>query len=97
MGLIEKGDLKFDYDWSSQPGDDPVKKEDIGSNVFNNNQGEDVLNMLNDYAEEHDITNKSDVLKAEDLLRNNLPKDLHTETDIMDWLWSKLRKDGEPV
>jgi hypothetical protein len=96
MGLIEKDDLKFDYDWSSQPGDDPVKKEDIGSNVFNKNQGKDVLNMLNNYAEEHNITDKNDVLDAEGMLRDNLPKDLNTETNIIDWLWSELRKNADP-
>ena len=97
MGLINRDDLKLDYDWSSQPGDDPLKKEDVGSNVFNKNQGEDVLDLLNDYAEEKDIKDKNDILEAEGMLRNNLPKDLNTKNDVMDWLWSKLRKDTQPA
>lgn len=95
MGIIEKNDLSLDYDWSSQPGDDPVRKEDIGSNVFDKNRGEDVLAMLNDYAKEKDIQNKDELLDAESMLRNKLPKDLDTKNDVMDWLWSKLRKDQQ--
>ncbi len=96
MGLIEKDDLNFDYDWSSQAGNDPVKKDDIGSNVFNSTQGEAVLSILNDYAEEKEITNKDDILEAEDLLRNKIPKNLNTKNDVMDWLWSKLN-DRQPA
>lgn len=90
MGLIEKTDLSLDYDWSSNPGDGPIEKDELNSTMFESESGEDVLSLLNKYAEQKESTKKEDLLEAETLLREQLPKDLNTEEDVFDWLWSKL-------
>ncbi len=93
MGLIERTDLKMDYNWSSKPGISPVDKDDIGSEVFDTEKGDDVLNLLNDYAEKRSITDKEKILDAEAMLHEKLPKDLNTKDEIMDWLWTALGHD----
>ncbi|MDR9419562.1 hypothetical protein [Gracilimonas sp.] len=90
MGLIEKNDLQLDYNWSTTPGETPIDRDEIGGVSFDSQNGQDVLSLLNDYAEKNDLDRKEDVLEAEDLIRNDLPKDLNTDEDVMDWLWSKL-------
>ncbi|MFP8487513.1 hypothetical protein ACKGJO_00295 [Gracilimonas sp. Q87] len=90
MGLIEKKDLKLDYDWSTQPGDGPIKKDEVDSTLFNSESGDDVLSLLNKYAEKKESDDKQEVLKAEDLISSDLPKDLNTEKDVFDWLWTKM-------
>lgn len=93
MGLIDRSDLEMDYNWSSKPGTTPIDKENMGSEIFDSNKGEDVLSLLNDYAEKGKITDKKKVLDAEAMLQEKLPKDLNTKEDVMDWLWSALGYD----
>lgn len=93
VALIERTDLELDYNWSSKPGDSPINKENMGSEIFDNQKGEDVLNLLNDYAEKRNITDKKEILDAEAMLHEKLPKNLHTKENVMDWLWSALGHD----
>lgn len=90
MGLIERSDLQLDYDWSSKPGDGPIDRDEVGSTFFDSQSGEDVLSLLNDYAAKKETEDKQAVLNAEDLIRKELPKDLNTEEDVLDWLWTKM-------
>lgn len=90
MALIKKNNLRLDYDWSTEPGETPADKDSILGNEFNPERGEDVLNVLNNYAEKRDIENKDEISEAETLIREKLPKDLNTEDNVMDWLWSAL-------
>lgn len=90
MRLIEKKDLKLDYDWSTQPGDGPIKKDEVNSTLFNSESGDDVLSLLNNYAEKKKPDDKQELLKAENLLKTELPKNLNTEEDVFDWLWTKM-------
>ncbi len=90
MALIEKNDLRLDYDWSTEPGDTPADKDSLTGKTFNPERGEDVLNVLNNYAEKREIESKDDITDAETLIREKLPKDLNTEENVLDWLWSAL-------
>lgn len=90
MGLINKNDLKLEYSWSTRAGHSPVTHENIGSNVFDRRSGEEVLSILNNYSEKRGISDKEELLKAEPLIREKLPKDIRTEDDVMNWLWKAL-------
>ncbi|MDZ7807832.1 MAG: hypothetical protein U5K71_12055 [Gracilimonas sp.] len=57
--------------------------------MFNSQSGDDVLSLLNDYAEKTKTDDKQEILKAENLLDTELPKNLNTEKDVFDWLWTK--------
>lgn len=91
MALIDKGDLKHDYSWPTEdPGDNP---KDPDSNLFDRENGKEVLNVINDYAERRDITDKQQALKIETELHQNLSKDVTTQRGVMDWLDSIFAKD----
>ena len=90
MALIEKNDLNLKYDWSTEPGKTPLDKDAMTGKAFDRERGDDVLHLLNNYAEKSEIDSKDDLSEVEDLLRQDLPKNLNTEDDVMDWLWTVL-------
>lgn len=90
MTLIEKNDLNLKYDWSTEPGETPVDKDSITGKKFDRERGDDVLHLLNNYAEKSNMENKDNLSEIETLLRQDLPKNLDTEEDVLDWLWSAL-------
>lgn len=93
MALIEKGDLQHDYSWPTEsPGDSP---KDADSNLFDREDGKEVLNVINEYVDKRDITDKQKALKIETEIHNNLSKDITTQRGVMDWLDSIFAKDTE--
>lgn len=93
MALIKKGDLKHDYSWPSEsPGDNP---KDADSNLFDRENGKEVLSVINEYADRRNITDKQKALKIETELHNNLSEDITTQRGVMDWLDSIFAKDTE--
>jgi hypothetical protein len=90
MALIKQNDLNLKYNWSTEPGETAVNKDSITNKSFDRERGDDVLNVLNDYAEKSEIEHKDDLEDVENLLRQELPKDLDTHNDVLDWLWSTL-------
>ena len=93
MALIKKGDLKHDYSWPSEsPGDSPKKAD---SNLFDRENGKEVLSVINEYADRRNITDKQKALKIETELHNNLSEDITTQRGVMDWLDSIFAKDTE--
>jgi len=90
MALIKQNDLNLTYNWSTEPGETAVDKDSITNKLFDRERGDDVLNVLNNYAEKSGLENKDDLSEIENLLRQDLPKNLNTEDDVLDWLWSAL-------
>lgn len=86
MGLINKNDLKLEYSWTTRASDGPIDQDNLGSNVFDRRSGDDVLSLLNDYAESHGITDKNEAISTEFIIRERLPKDVHTKEDAIEWL-----------
>ncbi|MEX0719869.1 MAG: hypothetical protein WD059_04315 [Balneolaceae bacterium] len=97
MALIKKSDLALDYNWSSKPGTSPIKKESVGGRVFDPRSGDDVLDLINDYAEKNEIRDKEEVLRAEPMIRKKLPKDIENRENAMHWLWSAMGNDEEAL
>ncbi len=90
MALIEKGDLQYDYSWTSQPGKSSKKEPD--SNLFDREDGKAVLNLINEYAEDRNITDKKKARKIETELHQNLSQDVTTQRGVMEWLDSIFRE-----
>lgn len=76
MSLIDKSDLKYDYTWSSKPAANPrsdtITQSDTQSRVFNREDGEGVLSMINEYAKDHEIEDKEEALRIEGLTEVSL-------------------------
>lgn len=90
MALIKQNDLNLKYNWSTEAGETAVIKDAVTNKSFDRERGDHVLNLLNDYAEKSNMEDKEDLKEVENLLRQDLPKDLNTQNDVMDWLWSAL-------
>lgn len=93
MSLIEKGDLQHDYSWpSDNPGSNP---KDADSNLFDRENGKEVLHIINEYAKEENITDKKRALEIETKLHNNLSRDVSTQRDVFDWLRANFGSDKD--
>lgn len=93
MSLIEKSDLKHDYSWTSKPGENPKFEGTPDSNLFDREDGHEVLYVINEYAKRNDITDKEKGLEMESHIHNNLGKEITTQRDVTDWLDSIFGSD----
>ncbi|HET6528912.1 MAG TPA: hypothetical protein VFG39_09210 [Balneolaceae bacterium] len=93
MALISRNDLHYtDYDWFSNPTVEPRFHGPADNNAFDKTDGNDVLYVINEYADENDIRDKKHALKLEREIRQHMAKDISTQRDVMDWLKSIFRK-----
>lgn len=96
MSLINRKDLKYSYNWSSEPADKPrtetTSESGTLSGVFRNEEGESVLSFINDYAESHDIDEKEQALKIEKMLREKLKDEQMNVEDVRAWLDKEIAK-----
>lgn len=94
MALISRGDLEYSgYTWSSNPKVEPRFHGMADDNVFDRNDGNDVLYVINEYARENDIKDKKKALELEKEIHQNLSEDITTQRDVTDWLKSIFGRD----
>lgn len=89
MPVINRNDLKYDYSWSTKPSDHPrsgVTETDSQSRVFQSDQGDEVLSLLNDYAEKHNIESKEKALILEMKIREEMDQKEMTRREVIVWL-----------
>ncbi|MEX0904190.1 MAG: hypothetical protein WD604_00380 [Balneolaceae bacterium] len=95
MPLIDRSDLQFDYTWSSKPGNNPRNNPQTGgdtkSSLFRRNEGDEVLSLINEYAKDHEITNKREALRIEGLLREKLGEEDMTREEVKVWMDDLMR------
>jgi len=96
MPLINRKDLKYSYNWSTEPADKPrtetTSTSGTLSGVFRGEEGESVLSFINDYAESHGIDNKEQALKIEKMLYEKLKDKQMTVDDVREWLDKEIAK-----
>jgi hypothetical protein len=94
MSIIDKSDLKYDYTWSSKPAANPrsdtITQSDTQSRVFNREEGEGVLSIINEYAKDHEIKDKNEALRIEGLIRSKLGDEDMTFEEVMEWLEQQM-------
>jgi hypothetical protein len=89
MALIEKSDLKYDYDWSSKPAGKSrtLTTEGRGkTELFRANSGEDVLSFINEYAEDNNIETAEEATEIEVMMRDRLNETEMTKGEMKAWL-----------
>lgn len=85
MPVITKADLKYQYQWSAIPPDDPRVTGKPDSTLLNRREGYEVLPFLNRFADKHK-GNKDIALKAERLINTILPGTVRSHANVTDWL-----------
>lgn len=86
MALLNTNDLQFTYSWSAIPPDDARVTGVPDSTLLNRNEGYEVLAFLNRLAQVSKWTNKAPALKAERMIRNNLPGNIRSHSNVWQWL-----------
>ncbi|WP_340102692.1 hypothetical protein [Rhodohalobacter sp. 8-1] len=94
MSIIQKSDLKYDYNWSTSPASKSRKfttESESKSELFSPNEGENVLSFINEYADMHDIVTKEEALRIERLLHEKLEEENITRDEARKWLDEYLK------
>jgi len=86
MSLLKKSDLEEKYSWTAIDDDDPKITGKPDSTLLNKHEGYEVLPFINRFAEKHNLKNKSSGLKAERLIRHDLPSDKRSHAHVNQWL-----------
>lgn len=93
MGLITKNELVYtDYSWTVLNGDNPKITGAPDSTLLNRNEGYEMLYFVNAFSEIHNFKNKVSPLKAERLIKEKVPANIHSQENIKLWLeqnWSE--------
>lgn len=89
MALIQKSDLKYDYNWSTNPASKSrnfTTESETKSKLFSSNDGKEILSFINEYAESNNIVTKEEAIRIESLLREKLRDERMTRGEIKAWL-----------
>jgi len=92
MALLQQSDLKFKYSWSAIPPDDPKATGKPDSVLLNRDEGYEVLPFINRFAGDNGWKLKESGLKAERLIKKNLPGETRSHAHVKKWLidnWEK--------
>ncbi len=92
MPLLTKADLQSEYSWSAIPPDDARVTGIPDSTLLNRNEGYEVLAFINRVAAASNWTGKAPGLKAERLIKTNLPGTTRSHAHVWQWLidnWNK--------
>ena len=97
MPLLDRSDLKYDYNWSTEPATEPrteaTSQQPSNPNVFRPKEGNKVLDFINDYAESRNISEKEEARNLEPLLQKRLEKsDGVTQEELEEWLDKERKK-----
>ncbi len=95
MSLINKSDLQYkDYVWTTYSHDDPKVSGKPDSTLLNRKEGYEILYFINKLSEIHNLQLKSYANKIENMIRNEVPTNLHSQENIKVWIetnWGKSK------
>lgn len=95
MPLIDRSDLKYDYNWETGPANAPrtetTTDTETESKLFRREEGDEVLEFINEYSEDNEIIDKEDALEIERLLRDELKNEDMTRKEVRLWLNNHLQ------
>jgi hypothetical protein len=94
MALINKSDLKYNYNWSTKPASKArsfTTESDGETELFSANEGEEILSFINEYADLNNIVSKEEALRIESLLQEKLEEDEITRDEAREWLDNYLK------
>lgn len=92
MALMQKSDLKYTYSWTAIRPDDPKVSGPPDSTMFNRYEGYEVLYLINRFAHEYDLKQKSFGHKIEKMINEYLPSDIRSQTKVKDWIGNNWKK-----
>ncbi len=93
MSLINKSELKYkDYTWTIYSNDNPKIYGNPDSTLLNRKEGYEILYFINKLSEIHNFKVKSSAIKIENMIRKEVPTNLHSQENIKVWIETNWRK-----
>ncbi|SBV91744.1 conserved hypothetical protein [uncultured Desulfovibrio sp.] len=91
---IQRSDLVYEksYIWKVLPNDNPKITGKPDSTLLNRNEGYEVLDFINNYMKTHKLSTVAEGQKVEKMIRNDVPKHIHSHSKISEWIadnWNK--------
>lgn len=93
MALITKSELIYtDYAWTTYSNDDPKVTGHPDSTLLNRKEGYEIIYFINKLSEIHELKAKSSAIKIENMIRNEVPANIHSQENIMNWIVANWKK-----
>ncbi len=87
MTLITKSDLKYnDYSWTTYSHDNPKVAGNPDSTLLNRKEGYEIVYFINKFCETYKFKSKLQALKIENMIRNEVPNNIHSQEKIKKWI-----------
>ena len=91
---IKKSDLLYEneYSWTTYEDDDPKVTGVPDSTELNRNEGYEILHFINRLMDKNDLKKIATANKIEKMIRNDVPKNIHSHSKISKWIidnWNK--------
>lgn len=97
MPIIDRSDLKYDYIWDTQPAQKPRRtthtEGETESRLFRRDEGEEVLDFINEYSNQQGFKSKEEALEVERLLRDEMKNKDMTRKEVRLWLQEHMNKE----
>lgn len=93
MALITKSDLHYnDYSWSTYSNDNPKITGEPDSTLLNRKEGYEILYFINKLSEIYNLKVKKSAIKIENMIRNEVPSNLHSQENVKRWIESNWKE-----
>ena len=83
---VTKTMLQYNYSWTATSGDDPKLRGEPDSNLFNRQEGYEVIYMLQKVANKKYLSKEAEVQRYETLIHDDLPSDVRSQLNVFNWL-----------
>lgn len=85
---MTENDLKYKYQWITHPLGATWKTDE---NLFDRNDGREVINMVNDILNGLKLNNKEAGQKIEAFIKLDLPYTIRKRKDVKDWILKNMK------
>lgn len=97
MPLIDRSDLKYDYVWDTEPAKKPRRSTrtegETESRLFRRDEGDEVLDFINEFSRNQGYESKEEALEVERLLRDEMKNKDMTRKEVRLWLQDHMKKE----
>lgn len=97
MPLIDRSDLKYDYVWDTEPAQKPRRttrtEGETESRLFRREEGDEVLDFINEFSADQGFESKEEALEVERLLRDEMKNRDMTRKEVRLWLQDYMKKE----
>jgi hypothetical protein len=92
MNLLNRSELKYNYNWKPIPDNDPRFSGLPDKTLFNKKEGYEVLYLINSFAERYSLMKIETGQIIEELIQKELPFNYRCQIHVFEWLEENIKK-----